>query len=157
MGGRGARWRLGGKCRGGEGRRRCRGGWGCRRELPRGTVVATDAGEQGEQLDRDGEHLLPTCRVRKGCRRAYAVVCALQGAGGVAGRGEQLGLPKQVAEVITRGASERVQVRNRGGHQGGHAQNVQECGAVCAQICTETRKCPGDTFGDRHHLCRIRR
>jgi hypothetical protein len=34
---------------------------------------------------------------------------------------------------------------------------VQECIAVCAQICTETRKCSGDTFGDGHHLCRIRR
>ena len=75
----------------------------------------------------------------------------------MAGRDELLGRPKQVAEVITRGASERVHVRNRGGHQGGHAQNVQECGAVCAQICTESRKCPGDTFGDREHLCRIRR
>ena len=75
----------------------------------------------------------------------------------MAGRSEQLGRPKQVAEGITRGVSERVQVRNRGGHQGGHAQNVQECGAVCAQICTETRKCPGDTFGDRHHLCRVHR
>ena len=75
----------------------------------------------------------------------------------MAGRGEQLDRPKQVAEVIARGASERVQVRNRGGHQGGHAQNVQDCGAVCTQICTETRKCPGDTFGDRHHLCRVHR
>ena len=65
-GGRGARWRLGGKCGGGEGRRRCGGGWGWRRELPRGTVVATDASDRGEQLDREGEHLLPTCRVREG-------------------------------------------------------------------------------------------
>ena len=51
---------------------------------------------------------------------------------------------------------ERVQVRDCVGHQEGHAQNVRERGAVWVQICTRTRKCFGDTFGDRRHLCRIR-
>ena len=67
--GRGARWRPGGKCRGGEGRRRRSGGCGCRREPPRCTVVTTDMGEQGEQQKRRGDHRLPTCRVREGADR----------------------------------------------------------------------------------------
>jgi hypothetical protein len=59
-------WKLRRECLGGGGRRRCRGGWGCRRTPSRGTVVAIDAGEQGGQLVRGGEHFLPTCRVREG-------------------------------------------------------------------------------------------
>ena len=59
-------WEMRRECLGGEGRRRCGGGWGCRRKLPRGRVVATDAGERGEQLDRGGDHILPTRRVREG-------------------------------------------------------------------------------------------
>jgi hypothetical protein len=78
------------ECLGGEGRRRCGGGWGCRRTPSRGTVVATDAGDRGEQLYRDGERLLPTCRVRKGCRRAAAAALAWRGESGGAARGEGL-------------------------------------------------------------------
>ena len=73
----------------------------------------------------------------------------------MAARSDGLSRPKQVAEVITKGVSERVQVRDCVGHQGGHAQNVRECGAVWVQICTRTRKFSGDTFGCGHHLCRI--
>jgi hypothetical protein len=29
-------------------------------------VVATNVREQGEQLQRDGDHVLPTCRLREG-------------------------------------------------------------------------------------------
>jgi hypothetical protein len=54
------------ECLSGGGSGRCRGGWGCRCTPPRGTVVATDAGEQGQSLHREGEHLLPTCCVRGG-------------------------------------------------------------------------------------------
>ena len=59
-------WKKRRECVGGGGRRRCGGGWGSRRTAPRGTVVGTDAGERVEQLDRGGEQLLPTCRVREG-------------------------------------------------------------------------------------------
>ena len=70
--------------------------------------------------------------------------------------GEGLSRPRQCADVITRGVSERVPVRERVGHERGHAQNVQECYALCVQICTKIRKCAGDTLRDRHRFCRIR-
>ena len=38
----------------------------CRRTPPRGTVMGTYASERGEQLQREGDNLLSTCRVRKG-------------------------------------------------------------------------------------------
>ena len=59
-------WKMRRECVGGGGRRRCGGGWGCCRTLPRGRVVATGAGEQGGQLDRGGDLILPTRRVREG-------------------------------------------------------------------------------------------
>ena len=49
--------------RGRLGEGRCGGGWGCRCTLLLGVVMATDAGEHGESLQRDGDHLLPTCAV----------------------------------------------------------------------------------------------
>ena len=71
-------------------------------------------------------------------------------------RGEGLSRPRQCADVITRGVSERVPVRERVGHKRGHAQNVHECDALCAHICTKIRKCAGDTLRDRPRFCRIR-
>ena len=51
------------KCLGGWGRGLCGDGWGCRCALLLGALMATDAGERGEPLQRGGEHLLPTCTV----------------------------------------------------------------------------------------------
>ena len=79
-----------------------------------------------------------------------------RGADGVAARGERLSRPNQCAAVIHRGVSERVPARDSVGNQGGHAQSVHECYRRCAQICPRTRKCSGDTSGNRHHLCRVR-
>ena len=71
-------------------------------------------------------------------------------------RGEGLSRPRQSADVIARGVSERVPVRERVGHERGHAQNVHECYAQCVQICTKKRKCAGNTLRDRPRFCRIR-
>ena len=154
--GRGARRRSGGKCRGGEGRRRCRGGCGCRCMLPRCTVVAMDTSEQGKQQQRGGEHRLPTCRVREGADGHQGPFSRRGGPGGVAARGEGLSRPNRCAAVIHRGVSERVPARDRVGNQGGHAQNARECYAACVQICWRARKCSGNTLRDHGRLCRIR-
>ena len=52
-----------GECLGGGGRGQCRGGR--RRKLLLGREMACEVGEQGKQLQREGEHFLPTCHVRE--------------------------------------------------------------------------------------------
>ena len=79
------------------------------------------------------------------------------GAGGPAACGEGICQPNPCAAVITRGVIERVLVQGSVGHQGGHAQNVRECGAVWVKIGSRAGRCSGDTWRDPHHLCRVRR
>ena len=52
-----------GECLGGGGRAQSRGGR--RRTLLLGRGMACNVGEQGKQLQREGEHFLPTCHVRE--------------------------------------------------------------------------------------------
>ena len=52
-----------GECRGGGWKGQCRGGR--RRKLLLGRGMECEVGEQGKQLQREGEHFLPTCHVRE--------------------------------------------------------------------------------------------
>ena len=121
-----------------------------------GTAVATDMGEQGKQLHREGQHLPPMWSVREGADGHKQLFARSRGADGETARGGRLRRPKRWAAVIVRGVYERVPVRESVGHERGHAQNVRECYALRVQICTKVRKCSGGTQRDRHLHCHIR-
>ena len=109
----------------------------CRRTRPRGTVMATDTSKQREQLQREGDNLLPTCRVHEGADgqrqrfgRGGGQVAWQRGANGLADRSDAR---PSSAEVNLSACRRETAWGTKGGMR-------RTCASATGGVCESARK-----------------